>query len=45
MPLAIGPGLFMVPGLICNACRLELADIFMLENVNKVQYLEVYLNF
>ena len=30
----------MLPGLIYNACQLELAGIFMLENVNKLQHFE-----
>ena len=35
----------MLPGLIYNPCQLELAGIWMLENVNKLQHFEVRLHF
>ena len=35
----------MLPGLIYNACRFELASILMLENVNKHQHFEACLRF
>ena len=36
----------MLPGLIYNACQLELVIILMLENVNKLQsYFEACLHF
>ena len=35
----------MLPGLIYNECKLELAGIFMLENVNKIQHFEAFFIF
>ena len=37
-------GMLLLPGLIYNACWLELASILMLENVNRLQYFETYLH-
>ena len=34
----------MLPGLMWNACQLELAGILTLENVNKLQHFEAYLH-